>query len=330
MLDLDRGHMKQLSGRDPREYTFPAVASAYCAVFLLILGFRVGFGHYAFWLTVACCVVLVLALERRLRRFVDVWGDDDGLMVTRTGQLEKVAWRDIEAVENHYSSRCVVRFRRDTRFGRVLEFSLPGTDRLIGFEHPNAFWMRQRVEAESLMDEQRSHKPQSTAGRSSSSAPLRRGEQVGMIVIAAFLAVSGTMMLGRGLSNPTSARETGSSEILGCEEYSTSRGPRIVVHVVNIQDGLMFTQPNTYLRYVREACAAHAVVSWSAVLREDGNPHLVAFERMGVPGGFTEATYATWWSGIRVLWITFGVSAVFGAIVIAATVIARARKASRS
>ena len=56
----------------------------------------------------------------------------------------------MEAVENHYSPRCVVRFRRDTHFGRVLEFSLPGTDRLIGFEHPNSFWMRQHVEAAPL------------------------------------------------------------------------------------------------------------------------------------------------------------------------------------
>jgi hypothetical protein len=132
MLDLQRGQMNQLSGRDQREYPFPVVACLYCAVFLLFLGFRVGFGHFLFWVAVVCCVALVTVLERRVRRFVDVWGDDDGLIVARGHPFEKVHWRDVEAVQNHYSSQCVVRFRRDTPFGRLLSFSLPGTDRLIG------------------------------------------------------------------------------------------------------------------------------------------------------------------------------------------------------
>jgi hypothetical protein len=49
LLGLNREHMKQLSGRDPREYNFPALASVLLGLVLLRVGFSVGFGHLAFF-----------------------------------------------------------------------------------------------------------------------------------------------------------------------------------------------------------------------------------------------------------------------------------------
>jgi|SRR4051812_25485138 hypothetical protein len=317
--DPTSGQMKQLSGRDPREYTFPAVASIYLGLLLLFLAVRIGITNFGFWVAVACSGALVMALEWRVRRFVDVWGDDVGLILVRRDRFEKINWKDVAAVQNHYSSQCGVLFRLDTPFGRVISFPLPRADRLIGFEHPNAIWIRERIEAAS------SGTPVPDA--SSWSVPGTKGEQLGLIAVAVLLALGGAAMIREGLAKPTRAIVTGSSELLGCEEHTPSWGPvQVVLRVPNVRDGMKFIQPASYLRYVREACASRGLVSWAAVLREDGHPQLVAFERVGVPGGFTEEAYSSWRRSVGVLWIAMGSGALFASVAFAATVLGRSRK----
>jgi hypothetical protein len=137
-------------------------------------------------------------------------------------------------------------------------------------------------------------------------------------------------MMREGLQTPKSARVSGSGEIISCEEHAGSRhAVRVLVRVAGVPSDLIFAQPANYLGYVREACAAHAIVSWSAVLGDDEQPHsLVAFQRSDLPGGFTEKVYGQWWQGMRVLWIAMGVGALYGAAVAFAVTAIRSRARS--
>jgi hypothetical protein len=144
-LGLQSTGLKELSGRDPREYNLPAVACVLLAALLVSVGWHIGFSRPSFWMLAVSAGGLVALLERRLRRFVDAWGDEEGLVLTNGKTFEKVRWQDVQSVENHFSSVCTIRFGRDTKFGRTLKFSLPTTPHLVGFEHPNAVWMREQV-----------------------------------------------------------------------------------------------------------------------------------------------------------------------------------------
>src|SRR4051812_49907113 len=88
--DPTSGQMKQLSGRDPREYTFPAVASIYLGLLLLFLAVRIGITNFGFWVAVACSGALVMALEWRGGRFVDVLGGGGGPVFVRRERFRQV------------------------------------------------------------------------------------------------------------------------------------------------------------------------------------------------------------------------------------------------
>jgi hypothetical protein len=160
--------------------------------------------------------------------------------------------------------------------------------------------------------------------------PPTWGTAIRAAAFAALWIACAVVFLKEGLTPPESAKVTGSGEILDCEERGAGgRYPSVVVYVSSVEGGLI-VQALDYLPYVRNACAAHAVVSWSAVLGSDGRPHVVAFERTDVPGGFTENTYLNWWRGKRVISISMAVGSLWVALVLAVNSILDARKLLRS
>jgi hypothetical protein len=317
------GPMKELSHRDPRQNNGPALAGVCCCMLLVVLAHDIGVKHPLFWLALAFSIALIVMLVRRLGGFTEVWGADDGLIIVKHDEFEKIPWKDVEAVWNHYSPVCAVRFRRDTPFGRVLSFPIAPAQRLFGFEHPDAVWIRQHIEAASPSEARAGiGTPDDAAWQPSKTT----GQRLGLAATAAFLALTGAVIIRGGLAQPSTATVTGSGQILGCEERSGARVHWIMVHIAGLAEPLAFHDLD-YLPYVQEACSARAVVSWAAVLGSDGQPYVVAFERAGVRGGLTEEAYRSSKRSGGVFLIALGVAALVISFGCAARAFESARKA---
>jgi hypothetical protein len=137
--------MRQLTWQNPREKSRPIVFLVLSVMMLVVAVARrkvgaligaaaiAGAGAFSYWY---------------LRRWIDVFGDDAGLLLTKdSGDSERVPWTDVESFARD-GAGCILRFRRQTLAGRTIRLNPPGPLRWTsqGSEHPDVTWVRERLD----------------------------------------------------------------------------------------------------------------------------------------------------------------------------------------